>query len=131
MTFQVSNIRQMKEVQPLVWSIVFELNNKSFGYMTDLLYVKETQTWICTKMIPHELTSLLEQQTCPLCEDDRISCTVASKHHNEIMPSVLASKQFRDNVLASSEDDFSFEQIQYVNNKKEWVQLFNQNQNPE
>lgn len=122
-------ITKVDEVLPYVWNIVFKLDGYDFQYTTDLLYLHKSNSWIVSKRIPHELTSMLHYQTCPLCNHNGISCSQATNDVKLIVKQVLQNHLFREatSKRISNLTEVTYEQYQFVNNKTEWSKMYEEN----
>ena len=122
-------ITKVNEVLPYVWNIVFKLEDYDFEYTTDLLYLHNTNSWVVSKRIPHELTSMLQFQTCPLCKHNGISCSQATTDVKDIVKQVLENHMFHEATSKrfSNLTEETYKQYQFVNNKTEWSKLYEEN----
>lgn len=115
----------MVYVDKNVWNLVFSLDTDvTFEFTTDVLFHHPSQKWIVNKRIPHELTSLLYKKKCPLCEEEGISCKVATKNVNWIVKALLQHPTFQSatkEYLGYSSFDYAF-----VASKAEWQTFFQQ-----
>lgn len=126
---KVTQFTKIVEVMPYVWNVVFELNDSSFKYTTDLLYLRNENRWVISRKIPHELTSLLAHNTCPLCNHNGISCKVATEKVEKIIQAILQNDIFQEEttkVIGHVGDD-CYSSYQFVKNKREWSELYQKN----
>ncbi|AOM82295.1 hypothetical protein [Salisediminibacterium beveridgei] len=105
--YHVTDVTYVNEEGPLVFTVMFHVNDLPTVFATDLVYAVQQKEWLANPFITHDLQALMSVGECALCGETKVACHPLIGAHREVKERLLAHPAFQRLVR----DHFNARQI--------------------
>lgn len=131
--YHVTDVTYVNEEGPLVFNVMFHVNDLPTVFATDLVYAVQQKEWLANPFITHDLQALMSTGECALCKKKKVACHPLINAHQEVKESLiahpafqrLAKEHFNAHQIFKTEDDAK---LRIETEKQIWDDLVKENE---